>query len=84
MTDNTSKGRSQTALLRELLESGKPVTEEMKAAIASFEAHEKYIEEAAKEGLEEAREFWAQLEKDGVTISPSALDAEERAIDLFG
>jgi len=26
MTDNTSKGRSQTALLREYLESGKPIT----------------------------------------------------------
>jgi len=140
MTDNTSKGRSQTALLREHLESGKPITmlqalrlfgignlkgriydirkqgvevrrnwamfvaqsghaghyavywverpgvatEEMKAAMESFEAFKKHIDEAAKEGLDESREFWGQLEKDGVTISPSALDSEETAIDLFG
>ena len=36
------------------------------------------------EATKEAREFWGQLEKDGVTISPTALDAEEMAIDLFG
>ena len=36
------------------------------------------------EATKESREFWGQLEKDGVTISPSALDSEETAIDLFG
>jgi len=121
MTDNTSKGRSQTALLREHLESGKPITMlqalrlfgignlkgriydirkrgvDVRREWVTFVARSGHVGHYAvysvqkpgivaleNEATKEAREFWGQLEKDGVTISPSALDAEEIAIDLFG
>lgn len=97
MTDNTSKGKSQTALLREHLESGKPITMLQALRLFGIGNLKGRIYDIRKKGVDVRRE-WAtfvarsghvghyavysvqkpgivSLEKDGVTISPSALDA---------
>ena len=93
MTDKTAKGRSQTARIYDIRKQGVEVRRNWAMFVAQsghaghyavYSVQKTGIVALENEATKEAREFWGQLEKDGVTISPSALDAEERAIDLFG